>query len=154
MGCQHDASARRHPMLWQGAAAPCQLAGKPGTSIKRKAVVLLVLPLARSAGGGVSGTTALLAASVSTMPQARRGPRTWQGRRSAFATERKNQVVDQARVTMPLNATKARLACGGMVTLVATGLHSNDAPASRAPIQRHRPLLQDWEAFEKICWRW
>jgi len=36
-------------MLWHGAAAPWQLAGRLGTSIKLKAVVVLALPWARSA---------------------------------------------------------------------------------------------------------
>ena len=73
--------------LWHGGTPPCQLTERPGTSIKLKAVVWLALPLARSARGGVSDTTALLALGVSTRPQARRGPRAWQGRRTAFATD-------------------------------------------------------------------
>jgi len=68
-------------MLWQGATAPCQLAGRPGTSVERKAVVLLALPLTRSARGGGSDTTALVAKVARQL----RG--LWQGRSSASATD-------------------------------------------------------------------
>jgi len=102
-------------MLWHGAAAPCQLAERPGTSIKLKAVVSLALPVACNARGGGSETTALVA-KITRQPRG-----TWQGRSSASATDQKTQTVDQAKVTMRLAATKVRLAGGGMVTLVATG---------------------------------
>jgi len=80
-GCQHDAIASRDQMHWQGAAAPCQLAERPSTSIKRKAVVTLALPLAHSARGGVSGTTALMARVTRQLRGA------GQGRSSVFATD-------------------------------------------------------------------
>jgi len=78
---QHEAQRGDTPMLWHGAAAPCQLAERPGTSIKTKAVVLLALPVACSARGGGSDTTALVAKVTRQLRMS------WQGRNSASATD-------------------------------------------------------------------
>ena len=64
--------------------------------------------------------TTLLATSPPARCAASRSPMTWQWRYSVFATDRQNQTVNLAKVTMWLFLTKARLKKGHMVTLLET----------------------------------